>query len=77
MSLTPHQILQGVTLKALLEELIASYGFRNLARALPLRCFMFEPTLVSSLRFLRKNPEARAQVEAFYVAYKQRPVEPR
>lgn len=75
MSLTPHQILQGVTLKALLEELIASHGFRNLARAIPLRCFMFEPTLVSSLRFLRKNPEARAQVEAFYVAYKQRPVQ--
>mgnify|MGYP001362444119 CR=1 FL=1 len=71
MSLTPHQILQGKTLETILKELIASHGFRNLARALPLRCFMFEPTLVSSLRFLRKNPEARAQVEAFYVAYKQ------
>ena len=71
MSLTPHQILQGKTLETILKELIASHGFRNLARALPLRCFMFEPTLVSILRFLRKNPEARAQVEAFYVAYKQ------
>lgn len=71
MSLTPHQILQGVTLEAMLKDLIASHGFRNLARAMPLRCFMFEPTLISSLRFLRKNPEARAQVEAFYVAYKQ------
>lgn len=71
MSRTPHQILQGVTLEALLKELIAAHGFRNLARAIPIRCFMFEPTLVSSLRFLRKKSEARAQVEAFYVAHKQ------
>ncbi|MBS2039203.1 VF530 family DNA-binding protein [bacterium] len=71
MSRTPHQILQGVTLEAMLKELIVAYEFRGLARAIPIRCFMFEPTLVSSLRFLRKNLEARAQVEAFYVAYKQ------
>ena len=76
MELTPHQILHGVTLEAMLKELIASYGFRNLGVKMPWRCFLFEPTLTSSLRFLRKNPQARAQLEAFYVAYKQRPIQP-
>ena len=73
---TPHQILDGVTLEAILTELIRSYGFRNLAEKIPVRCFLFNPTLVSSLRFMRKTPWARAQLEALYVEYKQRPVEP-
>lgn len=72
MARTPHEILHGLTLEAMLQELIASHGFRSLGKAIPLRCFMFQPTLTSSLRFLRKNPEARQQVEAFYVAYKQK-----
>lgn len=76
MERTPHQILHGVTLEAMLTELIASYGFRNLAIKMPWRCFLFDPSLTSSLRFLRKHPKERAELEAFYVAYKQRPVHP-
>lgn len=72
--MTPHQILHGVTLETILCELVAAYGWRNLAKHVPIRCFMFEPTLVSSLRFLRKNPEARQQLEALYVTFKQRPI---
>jgi len=74
MDLTPHQILNGTKLETILDELIAAYGWRNLGDKIPLRCFLFEPTKVSSLRFLRKNPEARKQVENLYVAFKQRPI---
>jgi len=74
MALTPHQILDGTKLETILDELIAAYGWRNLGDKIPLRCFLFEPTKVSSLRFLRKNPEARKQVESLYVSFKQRPI---
>jgi len=74
MDLTPHQILDGTRLETILDELIAAYGWRNLGAKIPLRCFLFEPTKVSSLRFLRKNPEARKQVENLYVSFKQRPI---
>ena len=74
MDLTPHQILDGTKLETILDELIAAYGWRNLGDKIPLRCFLFEPTKVSSLRFLRKNPEARKQVENLYVSFKQRPI---
>ncbi|MBT9585890.1 DUF2132 domain-containing protein [bacterium] len=68
---TPHQILDGVTLKKLLTELVDAYGWNRLAKSITIRCFMFEPSITSSLRFLRKNPWARQQVEALYVTFKQ------
>ena len=77
MDLTPHQILDGKKLDTILDELIAAYGWRNLGDKIAIRCFLFQPTKVSSLRFLRKNPEARRQVEALYVTFKQRPVSER
>ena len=58
--------LHGVTLEALLRELVAVHGWAGLARQVPVRCFMFDPSLGSSLKFLRRTPWARAKVEELY-----------
>ena len=71
MARTPHQILDGVTLEKLLTELVQASGWNKLAQSIPIRCFMFDPSITSSLRFLRKNPWARQRVEALYVELKQ------
>lgn len=71
MKKTAHQILDGVTLERLLTELVEAYGWARMADSIPVRCFMFQPTITSSLRFLRKTPWARQQVEALYVMLKQ------
>ena len=67
----PHQNLKdplhGVTLKVILGRLVEQIGWKGLAASIPVRCFMFEPTLTSSLRFLRQTPWARTKVEALYV----------
>ncbi|KAF0125270.1 MAG: hypothetical protein FD189_1792 [Elusimicrobia bacterium] len=60
--------LHGVTLEAVLKRLVERYGWRELARRVPIRCFMFDPTVKSSLIFLRKTPWARKKVEDWYVA---------
>ena len=59
--------LHGVTLAALVEALVERYGWEELGRRVPIRCFLHEPTLGSSLKFLRKTPWARRKVEALYV----------
>jgi uncharacterized protein (DUF2132 family) len=66
----PQDPLHGVTLERLLTELVAHYGWRELARRIEIRCFRFDPSIKSSLVFLRKNPWARAKVEAMYVELK-------
>jgi uncharacterized protein (DUF2132 family) len=58
--------LHGVTLEALLHELVAVHGWVGLARQVPVRCFMFDPSITSSLKFLRRTPWARAKVEEIY-----------
>ncbi len=58
--------LHGVTLEALLTELVAHHGWAGLARQVEIRCFMFDPSLTSSLKFLRRTPWARAKVEEMY-----------
>jgi uncharacterized protein (DUF2132 family) len=62
--------LHGVTLERIVTELSTHFGWRDLARRLPIRCFMFDPTVTSSLKFLRKTPWARAKVEDIYVRWK-------
>lgn len=62
--------LHGVTLEKLLTELVAEFGWRELAARVPIRCFMFEPSITSSLRFLRRTPWARTKVEAIYADWK-------
>lgn len=65
-----HDPLHGVTLKHLLIELSGHYGWKHLADLIPIRCFLFDPTVNSSLKFLRQTPWARAKVEELYVAWK-------
>ena len=57
-----------MTLENILKQLVEWYGWRRMAQRIPIRCFMFEPTVNSSLKFLRKNPWARQKVEAMFVA---------
>ena len=59
--------LHGITLEALLTELVARYGWDGLARQVDVRCFKNDPSIKSSLSFLRKTPWAREKVEALYV----------
>jgi uncharacterized protein (DUF2132 family) len=63
----PRDPLHGVTLQKVLETMVAHYGWRELAERIPIRCFMFEPTIKSSLIFLRKTPWAREKLENWYV----------
>ncbi|MFN3188531.1 MAG: VF530 family DNA-binding protein [Candidatus Paceibacteria bacterium] len=59
--------LHGVNLKTILEELDAYYGWDGLARQINIKCFTDEPSIGSSLTFLRKTPWAREKVEKYYV----------
>ncbi len=59
--------LHGVTLEALLTDLVAHLGWAELARHVEVRCFMFDPSIQSSLKFLRKTPWARKKVEQLYL----------
>jgi len=63
----PNNPLHGITLESILESLVASYGWDALARRIPIRCFSDEPSISSSLAFLRKTPWARSKVEALYL----------
>lgn len=64
----PRNPLHGVTLQALLEALVNYYGWDGLAQRIPVRCFSSNPSISSSLKFLRKTPWARDKVEALYLA---------
>lgn len=59
--------LHGVTLQMMLEHLVATFGWDGLARQIDIRCFTNDPSIKSSLTFLRKTPWARTKVEALYV----------
>jgi uncharacterized protein (DUF2132 family) len=59
--------LHGVTLEAILNELVAKLGWDGLARRIDIRCFKSDPSIKSSLTFLRKTPWAREKVEALYL----------
>jgi uncharacterized protein (DUF2132 family) len=59
--------LHGITLQALVEALVAHFGWAQLAQEVPIRCFSFEPSVASSLKFLRKSPWAREKVESLYL----------
>jgi uncharacterized protein (DUF2132 family) len=62
--------LHGVTLERLLTELVAHFGWRELGNRIAIRCFLFDPSIKSSLTFLRKNPWARTKVEELYISVK-------
>ena len=63
----PSDPLHGVTLEKMLEHLVATLGWEGLSRRIDLRCFTNDPSIKSSLTFLRKTPWARTKVEALYV----------
>ncbi len=60
--------LHGVTLKALLETLVFRHGWAGLAEHVNIGCFTNDPSIQSSLKFLRRTPWARAKVERLYLA---------
>ncbi len=60
--------LHGITLKAIVEDLVERRGFADLASRIKIRCFTFEPSIQSSLKFLRKTAWARKEVEDLYLA---------
>ncbi len=62
--------LHGVTLERILTELSAALGWEELGHRVPVRCFLFDPSIKSSLTFLRKTPWARTKVEQIYVQWK-------
>ena len=59
--------LHGVTLETMVRALVAHYGWASLAERIPLRCFSSDPSIGSSLKFLRKTPWAREKVESLYL----------
>ncbi|MBS7253444.1 VF530 family protein [Flavobacterium branchiicola] len=59
--------LHGVTLKAIVEKLVDFYGFDTLGELIPVKCFISNPSIKSSLTFLRKTDWARKKVEDLYI----------
>jgi uncharacterized protein (DUF2132 family) len=64
----PNNPLHGVTLETIVKELHAHYGWERLCYYVNIRCFKENPSVQSSLKFLRKTPWAREQVENLYVS---------
>ena len=63
----PHNPLHGLTLEAILTALVLHYGWPGLGERIPVRCFTSDPSIQSSLKFLRKTPWAREKVEGLYL----------
>lgn len=63
----PKNPLHGVTLEKIINELVAHYGWEELGREIDIRCFTHDPSVASSLKFLRRTPWARERVESLYV----------
>ncbi|MEZ0370449.1 MAG: VF530 family DNA-binding protein [Candidatus Sericytochromatia bacterium] len=59
--------LHGITLEQILTELVDQLGWEKMGKLIEIRCFQKDPSISSSLRFLRKTPWARAKVEALYL----------
>ena len=64
----PENPLHGITLEMILNQLVADYGWTELGRMIDIRCFNYEPSIKSSLKFLRKTPWARSKLEELYVS---------
>lgn len=63
----PNNPLHSKTLETILNELVARYGWDELGERIPINCFRNDPSIKSSLTFLRKTPWARDKVEELYV----------
>ncbi len=67
MTTQPKNPLHGVTLKAILEALVAEFGWVEMSKRIRINCFSKDPSINSSLTFLRKTPWARNKVENLYM----------
>ena len=63
----PNNPLHGITLERIVNDLVARFGWAGLGRRIDVRCFNHEPSIASSLKFLRRTPWAREQVDALYL----------
>lgn len=63
----PRDPLHGVTLENILTQLQAKYGWEEMGKRIAIRCFLHDPSLKSSLTFLRKTPWAREKVEMWFL----------
>ena len=64
--------LHGITLEQMLNELVEHVGWERMGKRVKIACFISEPSVPSSLKFLRRTPWARAKVEAMYLDAKSR-----
>jgi len=62
-----HNPLHGLTLEAIVTALVEHFGWPELGRRIAIKCFQVDPSVASSLKFLRKTPWARAKVESLYL----------
>lgn len=63
----PNNPLHGMTLEMILNRLVEHYGWKELSRLIEIRCFYNDPSIKSSLKFLRRTPWARQKVERLYL----------
>lgn len=62
--------LHGMTLKMILSELVERFGWEEMGRNVEIRCFTHDPSIPSSLKFLRRTPWARDKIEEMYLRWK-------
>ena len=63
----PNNPLHGITLEMILNQLVKHYGWAELGKRIPVKCFTADPSIKSSLKFLRQTPWARKKVEDLYL----------
>ena len=71
MSTQSNDPLHGITLEKMVTSLVEHYGWEELGQRINIRCFNYDPSIKSSLKFLRKTPWARTKVETLYLATQQ------
>ena len=64
----PNNSLHGVTLEMIVTQLVKQYGWEELSKRIPIKCFTNDPSIKSSLKFLRQTPWARKKVEELYLS---------
>jgi uncharacterized protein (DUF2132 family) len=65
-----EDILHGITLKMIVTQLVEEFGWEGMGRRIDIRCFTHDPSITSSLKFLRRTPWARDKVEEMYLRWK-------
>jgi hypothetical protein len=69
----PRDPLHGITLETVVKQLVERHGWSEMGHRIPIRCFQINPSVKSSLTFLRKTPWARKRVEAWFIEEKSMP----